>query len=200
MFALLALGILLPGAALAVFGFRSLRQDRLFAERQTRDALESAAGLAAREIGRELEHWPDWNEPDAAVVEFTSSGEVRTARGLLWLPESRLPPPAPLGAVAAKAEEAEIRNNDPAAARRLYEVALETAPPPARPGLLLRGARTAQRQGDPERAARAWRQILALPDSPATPAALLALDDAAGLYRALVDGRLPLTRERYSFY
>jgi len=48
LFALIVLGILLPGVILAVFGFRSLRQDRLLAERQTRDALQSSVEVAAR--------------------------------------------------------------------------------------------------------------------------------------------------------
>src|SRR4051812_49273527 len=84
--ALFVLGILLPGAILAVFGFRGLRQDRLLAERQTRDALETTANLAAREDTRELARWPEWNEPDAASLTFTSGGKVQSANGLLWVP------------------------------------------------------------------------------------------------------------------
>src|SRR5512136_2465646 len=86
LFVLLVLGILVPGAILAVFGFRSLRQDRLLAERQTRDALEGAADLAAREVTRELARWPEWKEPGSATLTFTPGGGLQSARGLLWLP------------------------------------------------------------------------------------------------------------------
>src|SRR6185369_2027409 len=86
LFVLLVLGILLPGAILAVFGFRSLRQDRLLSERQTRDALESTVHLAAREVTRDLARWPEWKEPDSVFLTFTSGGNLQSANGLLWVP------------------------------------------------------------------------------------------------------------------
>src|SRR6266566_1659464 len=73
LFVLFRLGILLPAVILAVFGFRSLRQDRLLSERQTRDALESTANLAAREVTRDLAQWPEWKEPDSTSLTFTSA-------------------------------------------------------------------------------------------------------------------------------
>lgn len=60
LFVLLALGILLPAVILAMFGFLGLRQDRLLAERQTRNALNSTAELPAREVTRELAQWQKW--------------------------------------------------------------------------------------------------------------------------------------------
>ena len=110
LFALLVLGIVLPGAILAVFGFRSLRQDRLLAERQTRDALQSAVEVAAREVGRELALWQEWREPASAIVTLTPSGSVQSARGLLWLPGTVRE--ATLAGDAERAEEAEIRQKD----------------------------------------------------------------------------------------
>src|SRR5438477_11926262 len=80
LFVLFVVGILLPGAILAVFGFRSLRQDRLLAERQTRIALESTANLAAREVTRDLAQWPEWKEPDSTSLTFTSGGMKWTSR------------------------------------------------------------------------------------------------------------------------
>ena len=43
----------LPGTILAVFGFRSLTQDRMLEETQTRDALQSAVDAVSYEISRE---------------------------------------------------------------------------------------------------------------------------------------------------
>jgi hypothetical protein len=143
---LLVLGILLPGTILAVFGFRSLRQDRVLAERQMRDALESAADLAAREVTRDLARWPEWKEPDAATLTFTSDGRLQSAKGLLWLPGG-VPEPK-LAGDAELAEEAEIRQMDYTKALRLYEAVLGGAPPEVRAVILLRIARTARKAGD----------------------------------------------------
>lgn len=203
LFVLFVLGILLPGAILAVFGFRSLRQDRLLAERQTRDALESTAHLAAREVTRDLARWPEWKEPDSASLTFTTGGSLQSAKGLLWVPGgfSELK----LAGDAYLAEEAEIRQKDYAKALHLYEGALRGAPPDARAAILLRIARTARKAGDLVKARAAWQRILMLPESPATAAARLALVDsgeatALELYRDLLAGRVPLARESYFFY
>ena len=203
LFVLLVLGILLPGAILAVFGFRSLRQDRLLAERQTRDALESAADLAAREVTRDLARWPEWKEPDSATLTFTSDGRLQSATGLLWLPGG-VPEPK-LAGDAELAEEAEIRQNDYTKALHLYEAVLVGAPPEARAVILLRIARTARKAGDLAKARAAWQRILPLPESPATAAARLALVEsgdarALDLYCDLLAGRVPLARESYFFY
>ena len=200
---MLAVGILLPGAILAVFGFRSLRQDRLLAERQTRDALQSGVELAAREVTRELARWPEWNVPGSATLTLTPDGRVLAAHGLLWLPGT-LPDPA-LPSEAQRAEEAEIRQQDFAKAINLYEAALRHASPEAKAVILLRIARTSRKSGDMEKARQSWRRILSLPDSSATPAALLSLVEAGAapaldFYRGLISGRYPLARESYFFY
>jgi len=201
--ALLVPGILLPVAILALFGFRSLRQDRLLAERQTRDALHSAAELAAREVSRELARWPEWKEPGSATLTLTPGGSLQSANGLLWLPGG-VPEPR-LGRDAERAEETEIRQKDHAKALHLYEAALGGAPAEARAAILLRIARTARKTGDHAKARAAWKRILALPESPATAAARLALAEsgdvpALDLYRDLLAGRIPLARESYFFY
>jgi signal transduction histidine kinase len=203
LFVLFVVGILLPGAILAVFGFRSMRQDRLLAERQTRDALESTANLAAREVSRDLARWPDWKEPDSASLTFTSGGSLQAANGLLWVPGGF--PELKLAGDAYLAEEAEIRQQDYAKALHLYEGALRGVSPGARAAVLLRIARTARKAGDLVKARAAWRRILVLPQSPATAAARLALVDlgeapALELYRDLLAGRIPLARESYFFY
>ena len=201
--ALLVLGILLPGIILAVFGFRSLRQDRLLAERQTRDTLDNAVELAGREITRELARWQDWRDLDAATLAFARDGSLQSAHGLLWLPGA-IPEPA-LPEVAARAEEAEIRHNDYTTALRLYRTALAEAPAETQSALLLRIARTARKDGDMQTARQSWRRILSLTVSPATAPARLALvesGDARALdfYRDLISGDFPFPRESYLFY
>lgn len=196
-------GILLPGAILAAFGFRSLRQDRLLAERQTRDALESAAHLAAREVTRDLARWPEWKEPDSAFLTFSTGGRLQSAKGLLWVPGGF--PELKLAGDAYLAEEAEIRRKDYARALHLYEGALRGAPPEARAAILLRIARTARKEGDLVKARAAWKRILMLPESPATATARLALVNsgeapALEFYRDLLAGRIPLPRESYFYY
>jgi signal transduction histidine kinase len=203
LFILLAVGILLPGAILAVFGFHSLRQDRLLAEQQTRDALQSAVELAGREVTRELARWPEWNVPGSATLTLAPDGRARAAHGLLWLPGT-LPDPT-LPSEAQRAEEAEIRQKDFAKAINLYEAALRDATPEARAAILLRIARSWRKSGDIEKARQGWRRILLLPDSSATPAALLALVESGAapvldFYRGLISGRYPLARESYFFY
>jgi hypothetical protein len=131
-FILLVLGILPPGAILAVFGFRSLRQDRLMAEWQTHETLQSAVDLAAREVTRDLARWQEWKEPGSATIALTPGGSVRSAQGLLWLPGA-VPEPT-LGRDAARAEDAEIRLKDYAKALHLYEAALRDAHPEAQSG------------------------------------------------------------------
>ena len=200
---LFAVGILLPGAILAVFGFRSLRQDRLLAERQTRDGLESTANVAAREVTRDLARWPEWKEPDSASLTFTAGGSLQSANGLLWVPGGL--PELKLAGDAYLAEEAEIRQKDYAKALHLYEGALRGAPPEARADILLRIARTARKAGDLVKARAAWQRIVLLPESPATAAARLELVNsgeapALELYRDLIAGRVPLARESYFFY
>ena len=203
LFALLVLGILLPVTILALFGFRSLRQDRLLAERQMRDALQSAGELAAREVSRELARWPEWREPGSATLMFNPGGGLQSAKGMLWLPGG-VPEPK-LGRDAERAEEVEIRQKDHASALRLYEAALGGAPPEARAAVLLRIARTARKAGDLAKAHAAWKRILMLPESLATAAARLALVEsgeapALDLCHDLLAGRIPLARESYFFY
>ena len=203
LFVLFVAGILLPGAILAVFGFRSLRQDRLLAERQTRDALESTANLAAREVTRDLATWPEWKEPDSTSLTFTSGGILQSANGLLWVPGGL--PELKLAGDAYFAEEAEIRQKDYAKALQLYKGALRGASPEVGAGILLRIARTARKAGDLVKARSAWQRILTLPASPATAAARMALVDsgevpAQEFYRDLLAGRFPLARESYFFY
>jgi len=200
---LLVPGILLPVAILALFGFRSLRQDRLLAERQTRDGLQSAAELAAREVTRDLARWPDWREPGSATLTFTPGRSLKSAQGLLWLPGGLSEPG--LGRDAQRAEEAEIRRKDYAQALKLYEAALGGAPLEGRAAVLLRIARTARKAGDHAKARAAWKRILTLAESPATAVARLALAEsgdasALDLYRDLLAGRIPLARESYFFY
>jgi signal transduction histidine kinase len=200
---LFVLGIILPGAILAGFGFRSLRQDRLLSERQTKDALESAANLAAREVTRDLARWAEWIETESGVLTFNSAGSLQSAKGLLWLP-GEVPEPK-LARNAALAEEVEIRQKDYGKALHLYEAVLAASPSDARAAILLRIARTARKAGVPVKARAAWQRILELPESPATAAARLALVDsgearALELYRDLLAGRIPLARESYFFY
>ena len=203
LFVLLVLGIMLPGAILGVFGFRSLRQDRLMAERQTHDALQSAVELAAREVTRDLARWREWKELNNATIKWAPGGRVLSAQGLLWLPDTVAKPA--LGKEVERAEEAEIRLKDYSKALLLYEAALAHAHAEARPAILLRIARIARKTGDMAKAQSNWRRILSLPESPATAAARLSLVEsnaapALDLYLDLISGRLPLARESYLYY
>src|SRR5215475_9743080 len=49
--------ILIPGLVLCIFGFRSLLQERQFAEQQIRERLASAAESAGRRLELELKDW-----------------------------------------------------------------------------------------------------------------------------------------------
>jgi len=203
LFVLLVAGILLPGTILGVFGFRSLQQDRLLEERQTRDALQSAVEVAAREVARELAGWREWKEPGAATIELSRDGKIRSADGLLWRLGTVTEPV--LGEEVERAEQAELRMNDNAAALRLYEAALRNASAGAKPAILLRIARTAKKSGNTAKAVASWKLLLTLPESPPTAAARLALVEsgaasALDLYRDLIAGRFSLPRESYRFY
>jgi signal transduction histidine kinase len=199
---LLALGILLPGVILATLGFRALRQDRLLAERQSRDMLQHILDLAAREVDRELARWAQWNDPDSAKMTF-DRGRVAGSAGLLWLPGPLRE--ATLSPAVLQAEEVEVRFQDHARALWMYEAALNNQAPAARAAILLRIARCARKAGDLKKALRCWRAIAALPPSTATAPARLALVQARAapaieLCRDLLAGRLPLARESYFYY
>lgn len=203
LFILLTTGILLPGAILAVFGLRSLRQDQLLAEQQTSNALQSAGDVAAREAARELARWQTWAEPGSAILTLRPDGSLHGARGLLWLPGVVAEPS--LSPDLEAAEQAEIRQQDYPKALRLYEDALRTAAPERRARIFLRIARTARKAGNLEKALRSWRHILSLPESPASAAARFGLVELGGasaldLYRDLVSGRFSPARESFFFY
>ncbi len=203
LFILLVIGILLPGGILGVFGFRSLQQDRVLAERQTHDALQSTAELAAREVNRDLAGWREWKEPSAATLELSPDGSVRSAKGTLWR-LSTVPEPM-LGEAVELAEATELRLQDYGKALQLYEAALPDAHPGTQAAILLRIARTAKKSSDLGKALKSWRRILSLPNSSVTAAAGLALVEsgtasALDLYRDLTSGRFILGRESYVFY
>jgi signal transduction histidine kinase len=205
MILLFGVGVLLPGILLAVAGFRSLRQERLMAERQSRDALERAAELAARESERELERWEEWRGTEFVRMEFSGGGRLVSASGLAWVDAGRMEPRPGLPALAVKGEEAEIRQQDDAGALRLYETAMRAGPEEARPEILLRIARIAMRQGNSQRAEAAWREATTYPKSPAAGAAWFSLarlgkEDTANLRKVLEGGRIPMTKEAYFYY
>ena len=203
LFILLVVGILLPGAVLAVFGFRSLQQEQILAGQRTRESLRSAADLSAREVNRELARWREWSDPTSAILVLDNGRNLQEAHGVLWRPGG-LREPA-LTAEAEQAEEAEIRQKDYAKALNLYENALRNSPPGVRAAILMRIARTSRKAGDLDRALRSWRQVLSLQDSSAITPARFALAEAGAaapldLYRDLISGRFPLARESYFFY
>jgi signal transduction histidine kinase len=177
--AVFALTMVLPGFWLALFGLRSLRQERQVAEQQVRERLERAAEAAERAINARLQEW------DQAVEQAAGSPPVRLrplveARGLWYqlhsgaggtpaLPGSilyfpnRPPNPVPLRSdTVAQAEKAEL-SKDYAAAVALYRKALGNADLSGRAELIHRLARTERKAGNSREAIRLYTELRSLP-------------------------------------
>lgn len=168
---LFGISILLPGLLLAVFGVWALRQERRFASQQLRDRLALAAGIAARELDREMSAWQALLEqtgrgetvalgelPDPVRAPFEDAGAgaivFRGGDGPgLWPPQQALYDirPDPVSRVntavaLTQAETAELVKDYPTAVQ-LYRRELESAAPDLRPLVLQRLARTLRKAG-----------------------------------------------------
>jgi signal transduction histidine kinase len=188
--ALFSLTVVLPGVLLAVFGLRTLWQERQFADQQLRERLNGAADGAMRDLEREVQGWQDaleaidigdaagdalparmrgaLQEPGAAVFVRVDPAEPRVwpERQLLYNPSptvvagSRLPPDPLL----VTAEHAELRDRDYARAVRLYQRAVAGSAPERHATALHRLARTFRKAGRDAEALAAYEQLASSTD------------------------------------
>ncbi len=222
------LTILLPGVLLAVFGLRTLWQERRLAEQQIREQLERLAELAGRDLERELARWQRLVEglrPEVlpeevrrVAAELGAGAVVHLEKQRLTvLPQGQIPhelgPVAeePVPAMLATAEAVEFRQKDYVKAAALYQRALSAAGPQFQAAVLHRLARVYRKKGQREDALRIWKQLEGMRDARigSLPAELVARVEvcsmekgpgALELYRALVAGRWRLEKSRYLFY
>ncbi len=166
-----ALTLLLPGAALGVFGARALVQERQLVDQQIRERVETAAAIVAGDLERQFRDWqlgleqavgvsPAAHQPllKAALAE-PGAGVLLTASpdgltvwprdGLLYdLTPSRLERrERPKSAALAEAEAVEIERKDYPVATALYQQLLTVAHDDDRAELLHHLARTHRKSG-----------------------------------------------------
>lgn len=196
---LLAAGVTLPALGLAVFGYRSLLQERELERTRLRDSLSGAAEFALRELDREVEGWKRWQGTGGLRISLAT----RQVQGCVWSSASTLAC-TPEGDWR-EAERLEISGLDLEKAARLYERAALAASTSCKPALLLRAARTRARRGEQSAATQIRRRILALPPSAEAAAAEFALvedgvENPNTMLRDLAAGRFPISREMVYFY
>lgn len=194
-----ALTILVPGLLLAVFGARTLVQERRFGEQQIRDRIDRAGDEAARDLGFELRDWvaaldraqpgrmdvSAWpepirralTEPAVAALVFTDASPVRVwpHSQVLYQPELRdQSTPFATSSTFAEAEAAELQRRDYGRAIELYKQALSSAGPDRRPLVLQRLARTFRKVGQDNEALRLFQTLSTLDGTiGSVPAALV---------------------------
>lgn len=170
--------ILLPGAILAGFAIRALRQEGQIARQRTRENLERTA----EEIGRGLdEEFRQWSEaarsgrfPEAVERVFAEPGggvflsvadkilETFPSGALLYRPATLAGPKilsSRPSAALAEAEALEIGRKDYVRAVAAYRRILDTAGAGERPLALHRLARTLRKAGRLEESAAAYRDL-----------------------------------------
>ena len=183
-----ALFILLPGAFLAVFALRVLRQEGQVARQRAREGLERASLDIARDLESEFGRWTDtlalaakgekppeagdfpapvvraFSEPGGGAFLYSSNGglEVFPPGAVLYLPRGSGagPPSFRLPSGLARAESLELAGKDYAAAARAYRNVLASADAASRPLVLQRLARTLRKAGRIEESRRTYRQLL----------------------------------------
>lgn len=183
--ALFSLTVVLPGVLLAVFGLRTLRQERQFADQQLRDRLDGAADGAMRDLEREVRGWQDaleaidlgdaegdtlparlrdaLQEPGAAVLVRVDPAAPRVwpERQLLYapLPSTTLDTPVVPDTLLVAGEQAEVRDRDYDRALRLYQRAVAASTPQTHATALHRLARTLRKAGRHADALAAYGQL-----------------------------------------
>jgi signal transduction histidine kinase len=186
--ALFALAVILPGAALAVLGVVTLRQDRSLAAQQLRERRDILADRAVAALEAELQGWNaalsasapassvdssllppalrnaiERSEAAALVaagpVGVTSWPPRRLLYELSGTPVSGRPPSPEL----RDAERIELQERDLVRAEAVYRRLLEAADSPSRAAILIRLARTLAKAGRDDLAAAARRELGRLP-------------------------------------
>lgn len=178
-----ALTLLLPGAALAVFGARALIQERQLVDQQIRERVENAADTVARELERQFQDWqfaldqaiatlPAAHQPlvSAALAEPGAGVLLSVAQDRLtvWPRDGLLYDLTPSGldgrerpksAALIEAEAAEIERKDYAVATALYQQLLTVAHDDDRAELLHHLARTYRKSGRSQDALVLFEQL-----------------------------------------
>jgi len=183
-----ALFILLPGAFLAAFALRVLRQEGQVARQRAREGLERASLDIARDLESEFRSWTAaltpakgekpsevgdfpapvgqaFSEPGGGAFLYEADGtlEVFPSGAVLYLPRSpAVGEPSfrrPLPGLAG-AEALELARKDYAAAARAYRKLLASADTASRPLVRQRLARTLRKAGRTEEARQTYRQLL----------------------------------------
>ena len=182
-----AVTLLLPGAALGVFGARALIQERQLVDQQIRERQETAAGIVSRDLERQFQEWqlaldrlaqaPPAEplippilrtalvEPGAGLLVFLAP------RGLTVWPQQNvlydlnaLPPEAAVNDRAKSpallaAEALEIERRDYAGAIARYRQLLASTPADQRAELLHHLARTYRKIGRHQQALDWFQQL-----------------------------------------
>jgi hypothetical protein len=184
-----ALFILLPGAFLAAFALRVLRQEGQVARQRVREGLERASLDIARDLESGFRQWTEalvgavagkkpleiedfpapvgqvLSKPGGGAILSVSDGrlEVFPPGAVLYIPpgsSAGRPSSGPLPSGLAAAESLELARKDYAGAARAYRNLLASADAASRPLVLQRLARTLRKAGRAEEAARAYRELL----------------------------------------
>jgi signal transduction histidine kinase len=184
-----ALFILLPGAFLAAFALRVLRQEGQVARQRVREGLERASLGIARDLESGFRQWTEalvgavagkkpleiedfpapvgqvLSKPGGGAILSVSDGrlEVFPPGAVLYIPpgsSAGRPSSGPLPSGLAAAESLELARKDYAGAARAYRNLLASADAASRPLVLQRLARTLRKAGRAEEAARAYRELL----------------------------------------
>jgi signal transduction histidine kinase len=184
-----ALFILLPGAFLAAFALRVLRQEGQVARQRVREGLERTSLDIARDLESGFRQWTEaltgavagekplevedfpmpvgqtLSEPGGGAILSVSDGrlEVFPPGAVLYIPPGsragRQSSPRPSSRLAA-AESLELARKDYAGAARAYRNLLASADAASRPLILQRLARTLRKAGQAGEAARTYRELL----------------------------------------
>jgi signal transduction histidine kinase len=184
-----ALFILLPGAFLAVFALRVLRQEGQIARQRAREDLERTAAEIGRDLDSEFRRWTESLRPfssldkpfDVGLLPEPIGGALSVPGGgailrgseeepVAYPPEAllyALPGSAPdrlpearLPARFAAAEAIELGRKNFPEAIRAYRDLLASADSASRPLVLQRLARTYRKAGRFEEAGRTYRELL----------------------------------------
>lgn len=189
LFGVFGLFIVLPGALLAVFALRVLRQEGQIARQRAREDLERMAAEISRDLDSEFRRWTDmlgsaisskrrfasgvFPEPIGAAFAEPGGGVLlaRTDHGLevfppgaiLYVPSGFALNRTPLAREPsgfAASEALELGRNDYAGAAQAYRKLLVSADSISRPLVLQRLARTLRKAGRSDEAARIYRDLL----------------------------------------
>lgn len=171
------LTLLLPGAALAVFGARALIHERQLANQQIRERVETAADIISGHIGRQIEEWQIALDrpagagiPEALQEPGVATIVSKSREGLSVFPRTSLlhdlpsSPPQPLlerrkSPALLEAELLELQRRDYPGALLLYRALLASARVDERAEVIHHLARTYRKAGRPRDALPLFEQL-----------------------------------------